>query len=278
MTSFLLWAGAGAVAALVTGRAAAHIVPSAALRRRNYRGLEVPTGIGVAALLGFAVGLGLVALVRAISDAPRVASAAGESVPFLAVGLGFGLLGLWDDVAAGPERGWRGHVGALRRGRATSGAVKVVGGAALALAVVAPRGEGFGWALVNAAVVALSANLFNLLDVRPGRAGKAFVLAAVPMLALGGPTAPALAAGLGALGAVLPADLRERGMLGDVGAMGLGAVIGCGIVALGTQGARLAALGLLVLLHLVAEGPTLSRGIERIPPLRGLDRLGRVPE
>ncbi|MCQ6349962.1 hypothetical protein NPL98_28810, partial [Bacillus cereus] len=79
------------------------------------------------------------------------------------------------------------------------------------------------------ALAAGCANLANLLDLRPGRALKVVLPpAALLVLAAGEAERPrrggtlALAALLPGL-AALPADLRERGMLGDAGANVLGA-------------------------------------------------------
>lgn len=279
MTAALLWIGAAAVSAAVTARTAAFMARGASVVRRNYRGVDVPATGGMAPLAGITAGLAFVSFVHAVApSAPTLRQAATHGIVFVAVALGFGLLGLWDDVAAGTGRGWRDHLRAALRLQPTSGALKIGAGGALALIAVAPRRQGFGWILVDAAIVALSANLFNLLDVRPGRSLKGFGLAAVPLLAFGGPTAPALAAGLGAAAGFLRVDLRERAMLGDAGAMGLGAVTGYAIVALGAEEARLAVLGAFVILHVVGDGRSLSRAIDVIPPLRALDRLGRVPE
>ncbi|MBI4728782.1 MAG: glycosyltransferase [Acidobacteria bacterium] len=279
MTVVLLSLVPALVAFAVTARTARFVGRSAPLRRSNYRGIEVAAGGGIAPLAGLTVAAGLVALAHAVAPgSPRVAAAALVDTAFLQAALGFGLLGLWDDLAAGPGRGWRAHLVALARGRPESGAIKLGAGAALAVAIVAPYGRSLGWILADAAIVALSANLFNLLDVRPGRAGKFTVLAAVPLLAVGGPTAPAIAAALGGTLAFLPFDLRERVMLGDAGANGLGAIIGVATVAVGSDTARLVALGLLAILHVVADGPSLSRGIGAIRPLRALDRAGRLAE
>src|SRR5699024_3595714 len=151
-----------------------------------------------------------------------------------AVLAGIGALGLIDDVweprqrrAGRPvSKGLRGHLGALRSGRLTTGAAKALGIPLLALggAAAAPGPRRGAVVLAEAALVAGSANLANLLDLRPGRALKAVLPGAVVLAAApgGDPRDESgrrlgLAAALPALLA-LPADLREHGMLGDAGA------------------------------------------------------------
>ncbi len=89
--------------------------------------------------------------------------------------------------------------------------------------------------IADALLIALAANLGNLLDRAPGRTIKVALVAYVPVAlllgtgAVGIAVAPVMGAALG----VLPEDLRERLMLGDTGANVLGAVLGVAIV-LGT--------------------------------------------
>ena len=107
--------------------------------------------------------------------------------------LGSGAFGALDDLAGdGASKGLKGHLGAAAQGRVTTGLVKIVGIGATGLvaAALADRGRDDVRALdtlVGGAVVAGAANLANLLDLRPGRALKVTVLAALPLL-------PALAA------------------------------------------------------------------------------------
>lgn len=277
MSAFGLWVGMAAIAAVVTRLVARHVASAPPLRRGNYRGLQVPTAAGVSIVVGV---LAAVAAGRLLSfidpDSVRLLQLTAAARPVLAILLGFAMLGLWDDLAGtSEERGWASHVRALRDGRATAGALKLAAGGALAL-VVAP-GPGFGWTVVNAATIALSANLFNLLDLRPGRASKVGLIAAVALIAATGPLSAHLAAATGAIAAFLPLDLRERAMLGDTGANAIGALIGLAIVATGSHTWVLIALAVLIALNVAGQRPGLSALIDATPPLRSFDRAGRAP-
>src|SRR5699024_7654804 len=110
-----------------------------------------------------------------------------------AVLAGIGALGLLDDLlephmrrAGRPvSKGLRGHLGALRRGRLTTGALTAAGIPLLALAGAAasPAPRGGAMVLADAALTAGCANLANLLDLRPGRALKVILPAAALLAA-----------------------------------------------------------------------------------------------
>ncbi|MGH2786063.1 MAG: hypothetical protein ACRDJ1_12435 [Actinomycetota bacterium] len=278
ITRILLALGAAAVAWLLTHWIASGSIPSSRIERRNYRGIRVPTGLGIAVVIGFAGGVGLAAFIHVIArEAPSPSIALLAAFPLLMLAFGFGLLGLFDDVAEQERRGWRSHVPDLARGRITPGTLKIVGGGLIAFLIGAGV-DSIGWALAWTAIIALSANLFNALDVRPGRAGKAFIVAAVPLAILVSHLEAPLAAAIGAVAAFLPIELRARAMLGDAGSNAIGAILGGSILLADPAGwLRLTILGVLVLLTIVAEGPTLSHWIDRIGPLRAADRAGRVP-
>lgn len=230
-------------------------------QRTNFRGRSVTLAAGPAAAVGTLAG----ALAGASWPAARAVVLA--VVPAAAAGL-------YDDLAGSRDfRGLRGHLGALRRGEVTTGAVKVVGvGAGALTAAVALHGARPD-AVVAAALVAGTANVVNLLDLRPGRAAKAMLLAGVPAAALGAAGADGA---LGATAALLPADLRERAMLGDTGANALGAALGVGLAAR-PRPVRMALLVAVVALTLASERVSFSAVIDRTPLLARLDRLGRLP-
>lgn len=194
--------------------------------------------------------------------------------------LGFGFLGFVDDVLGGEDRGFAGHVRALASGRLTTGMLKLLGGGALGLVLAAEPGFVTGKRLVaDALLIALAANLANLLDRAPGRAIKWSLVAYLPIAVSAGTGAVgvALAPVAGGTLGLLPEDLRERLMLGDTGANVLGGLLGLGVVLSVDRGTRNVVLVGLVLLNLAAELVSFSRLIETVPPLRWFDRLGRSP-
>ncbi len=268
---------AGVLLGWVSRRALRALLDAPVLARTNHGGVVIPTGAGLV----------LVAAAVGAAAAVALGGAAGVDVgpveahrAVLPVVVGFALLGLVDDlVGRGDDgRGFRGHLGALAGGRATTGVVKLVGGAALALAVCAPVSNGGALVLVaDAALVALAANLANLFDRAPGRTLKVGATAfAVLAVATGLPPALAgVAVVVGAGLALLPGDLEERFMLGDTGANALGAVLGLGVVLASDPGPRLAVLAGVAVLNAAGEAVSFSRVIDAVPLLRAVDRAGR---
>jgi UDP-N-acetylmuramyl pentapeptide phosphotransferase/UDP-N-acetylglucosamine-1-phosphate transferase len=246
--------------------------------RENYRGVELPTAAGA----GVPLSLLLVEAGRVVAGA----AGAGEEglgaarVVTLVAALGFGLLGAIDDLAgSGDARGFRGHVASLVRGRLTTGGLKLVGGACVALVVCAAvSGSSVGALLRDAALVALAANLGNLFDRAPGRTGKVALVAfaAVALLAAHRTPLVGTAVCVGAGLALLRDDLHERLMLGDAGANVLGGVIGLAVVLATAPATRTAVLIAVAALNLVSEIVSFSRVIDAVAPLRALDRVGSL--
>jgi|Tabmets5t2r1_1033131.scaffolds.fasta_scaffold10471_1 UDP-GlcNAc:undecaprenyl-phosphate GlcNAc-1-phosphate transferase len=250
------------------------------LARVNYRGRTVVAGLGLLLPLGLLVWATPLALAARLDPlrAARIDLLDPTGLAVVVAGLAFLILGLADDlIEDAGSRGFRGHLRALAGGRLTGGGIKLLGGVLAALVVASlatPEGRS-AWLLpLGAAVVASTANLANLLDLRPGRCTKVFL----PLWGAGcllDPPGGAWSAGLaGAALAGLPFDLRERGMLGDAGANALGAVVGTLLLA-GPVWLLLGALVALLALQALSERVSFSRVIDGNRVLRAADRFGR---
>src|SRR5690349_13872987 len=111
------------------------------LLRRNYRDRLVPTAAGIFAVLAVLV----VEAGRSTLGAFGVGDEPGHDLArplILFACVGFGLLGLVDDLlGTEADRGFRGHLQALAHGRLTTGSLKIIGGAAIALVLVGTGGD-----------------------------------------------------------------------------------------------------------------------------------------
>ena len=264
--------------------------------RTNHAGREVTLLEGVALVVA-STGTALVA--GAVSRAPGAASPSARGFnpwPYAVASVGAGVLGAVDDLRQDTDRkGLGGHLRALAQGRVTTGSMKILGLAASGLvstawadAQSARRGPAGGgergarhtpavrvWGtLAGGAVVAGSANLANLFDLRPGRALKVGVLTGVPLVATGGGSGAA-AVTLGVALALLPDDLSGVSMLGDTGANPLGATLGLAMVQRQGPLARTFTLAVVTALTLASERVSFTAVIESTPLLRALDQLGR---
>jgi UDP-N-acetylmuramyl pentapeptide phosphotransferase/UDP-N-acetylglucosamine-1-phosphate transferase len=259
---------AALVAGLLLAPVAARVAPGR-LRMENWAGRAVPASLGWALVGGGAIGVAAAALWTGPVGRGTVLGGVAAIALFAA--------GLLDDAFGHRARGLRGHVGSLLRGRPTTGIVKLLVGTAVGIALAVWLGGGAIRVIAASVVIVLSINLWNVLDVVPGRALKwgIVVLAAILPVALERPAAALLAAGLGAALGVLPFDLRERGMLGDAGSNPLGLLAGLGLAVTLPTSWLVVAAAAAVVLQVVAETVTISRVVEAVPPLRWFDRLGR---
>jgi hypothetical protein len=252
----------------------------AGLVRENYRGavLAFPHGAVLATVA--LVALAPLAVLNDRADLDLLDPGLRQWIPYL---LGVAFLGFLDDAlgqgaTAGTPRGWRGHARALREGTLSTGAIKAIGALALAAYVVSGRGLESWRYLADVALLLLATNAFNLLDLRPGRAEKGLALLGIGLCLGAWTLAPIELLGIFAgpvlVGAWL--TLRERAMLGDTGSNLIGAVAGVWLLTnLGGDG-RLIALAIVLALTIYGELRSISAAVERVPPLRWLDSLGRA--
>ncbi|MDX6698310.1 MAG: hypothetical protein QOE65_1707 [Solirubrobacteraceae bacterium] len=245
------------------------------LAMENFRGATLPFPAGTIVVAAAAIAAGPLALLQELGVADDVLRP--ELRTIAVYGLGVAFLGLLDDALGGAPRGWRGHGAAVLRGGISTGALKAAGSLGLALYALSGLGYGDGEYLLAAAVLVLCTNLFNLLDLRPGRSVKAFVLLGAGLTIGSGDLDPLWALGLFAGAAVVVGafDLRERAMLGDTGSNLVGALAGLWIVlTLDTLGQAIA-LAIVLAITIYGEFRSISSWVERTPLVRQLDSLGR---
>ncbi len=202
----------------------------AGLVRENYRGATLAFPLGAVLATAALVALAPLAFLNDRADLDLLDPELRRWLPYL---LGIAFLGFLDDAlgqgaSASTPRGWRGHWRALRAGSLSTGAIKAIGALALAAYVVSGRGLEDWRYVADVALLVLATNLFNLLDLRPGRAEKGLALLGAGLCLGAWTLAPIELLGIFAgpvlVGAWL--TLRERAMLGDTGSNLIGAVAG----------------------------------------------------
>jgi UDP-GlcNAc:undecaprenyl-phosphate/decaprenyl-phosphate GlcNAc-1-phosphate transferase len=250
------------------------------LARTNYRGVRVAFPAGAPLI---ACSLLALAPLAVLDDRADLDLLDPELRRWIVYVLGVAMLGLLDDALgrgaeADTARGWRGHARAVLEGRFSTGAIKATGALALAAYAVSGRGrEGIDY-LGDLALLLLATNLFNLIDLRPGRVEKALALL-VAGLCLGAWTAAPLellGIFLGPIAVGVAFTLRERTMLGDTGSNLAGALAGVSLLIALDETGRWIALAIVAALTVYGELRSISATIDRLPPLRWLDSLGRV--
>lgn len=318
---------AGWIVPALSMRALAPSLEASPLSAENYRGRRLFLGLGLVWPI-WAVSLfvtsAIFEVVAAFSDvtygSTQMLLFDAFTMPLYAVPviltLATALFGMADDVfGTRGDKGFKGHLSALLKGRLTTGGLKLLGIGAVA-AVHAWRAgpsqsvaDGTSlwtlvlWWVAATLVIALSANLLNLLDLRPGRALKSYALlstvagitfvlqnasryaelASQAGAAWGGLDTAILAVTLlvvllGPAAAVWRFDLGELGMLGDAGSNVMGAIVGYLLARSLPLPWLVGAAVVLLGLNLLSERVSFSAVIERSAALRYLDGLGRLPE
>lgn len=247
--------------------------------RPSYTGARVSLTEGLASVGGLLAGASFI---------PGKRRRTGAFVGITAAGVAGAIDDHWEHAFPAEGKGFSGHLKALKEGKLTSGVVKIAtigsGSALCALGLSRsahhPVVKVTTWA-GQTALIAGTANLVNLLDLRPGRALKVCLVGATIGLVCpkeknneGTGERCLYSTVCGAAIAVLPDDLAGRTMLGDLGANALGALLGSALA-----GARPCimwpSLLTVLALTLVSEKYSFSAVIEANPVLSALDQFGR---
>jgi UDP-N-acetylmuramyl pentapeptide phosphotransferase/UDP-N-acetylglucosamine-1-phosphate transferase len=248
--------------------------------RTNYRGRAQAFPLGALLVTTAVVSLAPIALLDERAGLELLDPGLRQWIAYL---LGIAFLGLLDDalgMGSSPDtpRGWRGHATAVLRGELSTGAVKAVGALALAAYVVTGTGNELPAYLADIALLILMTNAFNLLDLRGGRVEKTLFALVLVLCVAGWTLAPVELLGvfIGPFIVAMWFTLGERAMLGDTGSNLAGAVAGVLLLTQLDETGKLVALAAVVLITIYGEFRSISETIEKFPPLRFIDSIGRA--
>ncbi len=237
--------------------------------RKNYLGKDIPVSAGFSFPMAFMIVVLVYALLGKYQSTYQLLLLGLMSISFL---------GFIDDMLGQRDTlGFKGHFGALFKGRLTTGGLKAVGGGLIAF-FAAVYISGAWWDIIlNTLIIALFTNMMNLLDLRPGRAVKGYLvfLLVIVIVAMGRMDYFLLAPLLGAVLYYFHADLQAKVMMGDAGSNVLGFALGFLVVTSLSLTARLGFLVFLIAIHIYTEKFSLTVTIEKNALLRAIDQLGR---
>ena len=239
--------------------------------RPNYKGEMIPVSMGIVFLP--------MIIINGIIVAFFTVNFVSSSLLFMFI---FGIMsmffaGIIDDTIGNRDvSGLKGHFKSLFKGKLTTGGFKAVFGGFVGLIISVSISKNIADIIINTLIIALSTNLMNLFDLRPGRAIKVYLVIMIAIfITLTGyiQLLPLLI--LPNVLAYFNYDLKAKAMMGDTGSNVLGISIGM-LMAFGyTLNVRIAWLVFLVLIHLLTEKFSLTKIIEKNKVLNFIDKLGR---
>lgn len=241
------------------------------LVRPNYKGDMIPVGMGICFIPAVIINSIIMAIFY-FDDKINL------KIFILLVGiLAMSFVGIIDDSMGNRNvTGLKGHFKSLIKGNMTTGGFKALIGGFIGLLVSIPFSQSIPEVILGGMIVALSTNLMNLLDLRPGRSIKVYLFIAIIMMIF------ALKVDREIFLIVLPAvlayfyyDLKAMSMMGDAGSNVLGVSIGIMFVISFNVVVQVIWLLALVAIHILTEKYSLTKIIEKNPVLNAIDKFGR---
>ena len=248
-----------------------YMLESCGLIRKNYRGEMIPVGMGIAFIPALMVNSAILTYFNIEHDRLLLIFV----LLFAVMAMAFA--GIMDDAIGNRDvTGLKGHFLSTFKGRLTTGGFKAVLGGFIGIVVSAAVADNILGVVVGTLVVALATNFMNLLDLRPGRAIKVYLIISILVLIFAGDFNRQLYMLL------LPGvvsyfifDLKALSMMGDAGSNVLGVFIGVMIVISFSIQVQLVCLVGLIAIHVLTEKYSLTKLIEQNSVLNFIDKLGR---
>ncbi len=185
--------------------------------------------------------------------------------------------GILDDIIGNRDvSGLKGHFMSLLKGKLTTGGFKALFGGFVGLIISVSISKNIVDIVINTLIIALSTNLMNLLDLRPGRAIKVYLFIMLGLFTtLTGYVRNLILLLVPNVLAYFNNDLKAKAMMGDTGSNVLGISIGIIFVMAYSFKIRIAWLIFLIFIHILTEKYSLTKIIEKNKFLNFIDKLGR---
>lgn len=244
--------------------------------RHNYKGDMIPVSMGIVFLPMMIINGIIIAF-----SIKRLNISTYTNIIYLFMFL-FGAIsmffaGIMDDIMGNRDvSGLKGHLKSLLKGNLTTGGFKALFGGFIGILISLVVSNNIYELITNTLIIALSTNLMNLLDLRPGRAIKGYLtITTVMLVTLAGFTKILPLLLFPNVLAYFNLDLKAKAMMGDTGSNVLGVTIGILVVFGYCVNIKLLWLTFLILIHLLTEKYSLTKIIENNKVLNFIDKLGR---
>jgi len=186
--------------------------------------------------------------------------------------------GYLDDNSVDKAKGIIGHGKLLLKGIFTSGGIKALIGIAVSFIIsLALHNKSYSL-ILNTLLISMMQNFINLLDLRPGRAIKAYIalsLITLPSIIFSSVFIGLNSGLIAALLFYLPYELKEKCVMGDVGSNVLGILQGIIIASSKSFLLKIIILFFIVTVQTYAEKKSITCLIEDNSLLKFIDMIGR---
>lgn len=235
--------------------------------KKNYLGKDLPIGMGLGILIGILPSYLLIDYMNLNFN---------NLYLILFIYTLTVLVGFIDDIIGETNiKGLKGHLTLFfKENIITTGTLKAIIISLVSIFFSFSISTDFISVIVNFLILIFTTNSFNLLDVRPGRAVKVYLVLSIIVL-LFSPKNQLLLIFLFSIISYIPWDLKQKGMLGDTGSNLLGISLGITLVLNFNLLVKTVILLMLIILHIYTEKRSLSILIAKNPLLNYLDNLGR---
>lgn len=269
MTLMLFFVGASVT--LLSIPLLSGMLKSSGMLRPNYRGEKIPVSMGIS----FIPALIINSTILLYCNVDTIRLFRIYILLFAIMSMCFA--GIIDDSIGNRDvTGLKGHFKSLLKGKLTTGGFKALLGGLVGLLITVSISKSISYILVGTLVIALSTNFMNLLDLRPGRAIKVYILISIIIFIFSSVfEKEVMMLILPAVVAYFYYDLKAMAMMGDAGSNVLGISIGVFIVTSFDLKVQIFYLAILVAIHIIGEKFSITKLIENNHILNYIDKLGR---